>query len=467
MTLSTLPPRTVNLILFSLYAVALFFSAFYFTGTGDSGDSVMHYLFAKEAPNHPELFFDHWAKPVYVILCSSFAQLGFIGVKLFNVLAQLLTLYFVYRIAKALAIPRPQLAGIFILFAPLNYVLTFSGLTEILFASWLAAFLFFELVQNKSKTAAILISFLPFVRSEGWIVLIVVVVYYLWQKRYTLLPWLLIGHAVLSLLGFIVHKDLLWIFTKNPYTNVASYGTGTWNHFIDQLPYVVGIPICFLLIAGLIEILLKPIYRTNSSVVILIAGIFLAYFSAHSIFWTMGWFHSLGMKRVLLGVMPCVAIVALIGFNGIVTLLPSTGVYRKVTVGVVLTVVLIFPFIGNHASVHWKTEMNLTAEQMQCVEIAKLFNQYKSASSTLYCAPPYLIETTQLDYFDSKQHVLPSIANLKQLKRGDVVVWDSWFAPKELGLSKEGILNDYHLRLLCEFKNPESGETSFLVFRKD
>ena len=51
-----------------VYVVAAAFTIFYFNGTGDSGDSPMHYLFAKYAPKHPELYFDHWAKPLFVLL---------------------------------------------------------------------------------------------------------------------------------------------------------------------------------------------------------------------------------------------------------------------------------------------------------------------------------------------------------------------------------------------------------------
>ena len=64
--------------------VALFFAIgcwviTYFNGTGDTGDSITHYFYAQYAPLHLELFFNHWAKPLYVLLASPFAQFGFIG----------------------------------------------------------------------------------------------------------------------------------------------------------------------------------------------------------------------------------------------------------------------------------------------------------------------------------------------------------------------------------------------------
>jgi hypothetical protein len=76
--------------------------AFSTNTTGDSGDSVMHYLFSRYAPEHPHLFFHHWAKPVFVLLSSPFSQFGFKGIMMFNILCITLTMYFSYRIAEYL-----------------------------------------------------------------------------------------------------------------------------------------------------------------------------------------------------------------------------------------------------------------------------------------------------------------------------------------------------------------------------
>ena len=97
-----------------------------FDGTGDSGDSIYHYLYARSAPEHPELYFDHWAKPLFVLLYSPMAQIGFIGVQLLNLLVVNATLYFTYQTAKKLDIPSPYFTLILLIFSPLYFVLTFS-----------------------------------------------------------------------------------------------------------------------------------------------------------------------------------------------------------------------------------------------------------------------------------------------------------------------------------------------------
>ena len=68
-----------------------------FNGTGDDGDSIFHFLYAKYALTHPELFLHHWAKPVFVFLASPFAQFGFMGIKTFNVLLSLGSIWMVEK----------------------------------------------------------------------------------------------------------------------------------------------------------------------------------------------------------------------------------------------------------------------------------------------------------------------------------------------------------------------------------
>ena len=59
---------------------------------------------------------------------------------------------------------------IILIFTPTYYVLTFSGLTEPLFALILIIGTYL-CAKEKHASASILISFLPFVRSEGLIIL--------------------------------------------------------------------------------------------------------------------------------------------------------------------------------------------------------------------------------------------------------------------------------------------------------
>src|ERR1017187_8761669 len=87
--------------------------------TGDSGDSILHFLYSKYSFVHHELFFHHWAKPFFVLLSSPFSQVGFKGIIVFNCLLASLTCLFTYRTAKSLNLKHAWFVFLFILFCPL------------------------------------------------------------------------------------------------------------------------------------------------------------------------------------------------------------------------------------------------------------------------------------------------------------------------------------------------------------
>src|SRR5262245_44889026 len=93
------------------------------------GDSWMHYLFAHYAFKHPGNFLDQWAKPIFTLLASPWAYVGFGGIKLFNILCALLTGYLSYRIAVRHFPKMAWLSIVFVFGAPVYFVCVFSGLT--------------------------------------------------------------------------------------------------------------------------------------------------------------------------------------------------------------------------------------------------------------------------------------------------------------------------------------------------
>ena len=71
-------------------------------GTHGGADDISHFRRSRYAFQHPEFFLYHWGKPFFTALTAPFAQLGFEGVRIFNVLAGTLTAYFTYRTAREL-----------------------------------------------------------------------------------------------------------------------------------------------------------------------------------------------------------------------------------------------------------------------------------------------------------------------------------------------------------------------------
>ncbi|HNQ82966.1 MAG TPA: glycosyltransferase family 87 protein [Bacteroidales bacterium] len=453
------------------YAVLAAFIITFFNGTGDSGDSIHHYLFARYAPQHIELFFDHWAKPLFVLLASPFAQFGFTGMKIFNALAGLFTIWFTYRTVQLLNLRNPLLVTLLLIFAPMYFVQTFSGLTEPLFALFISIGLYF-VVREKFVLSFLIISFLPFIRSEGLILIGVFALYAIVKNQWRPLPWLLTGHILYSVAGFFVHGDLLWVFTRIPYARLAStYGSGTIFHFAEKLNYVIGIPIFILFWAGVLSIILKLVRRQISKEIFILVFLgFLSYFIAHSLFWYFGIFNSMGLQRVLIGVMPMIAIISLTGFNFLTEeLARNHRVTRKISQIALMSYILIFPFLSNPAAIKWDTDLSLAEDQVAATGVKEfIISHYSITTPRLIYSHPYLSEALQVDHFDQEKRLDLNKENLSRLRPGDLIIWENWFAVVENGISKESLeQNPDLINIFNTTNNKGKREIQFIIFKKN
>jgi hypothetical protein len=439
-------------LIFSLLFVAISCGALiFYDGTGDSGDSVLHYLYARESITHPENLLNHWAKPIFTLLAAPFAQLGFIGIKIFNVIATFFTCYLTFKSAQKLGLKNSILAPFFILLSPLVFILMFSGLTEPLFALLCAVGLYFTL--NKSyTTAAILLSFIPFVRSEGLIIIGVFALYFLIQKEFKAILFFGLGHLVYSLVGIFVYHDFFWIITQNPYQTSSHYGFGEWDHFVKQLPFIVGLPLFGLLIIGGMSLGIQIIQKKINLQLLLILGAFVAFFVAHTVFWRFGLFHSMGLTRVLIGVSPFFALIMLIGANTIESLIKQKLNARFIYVFYLLIAyVFIFPFTSNRAAIEPHKSM-VKASDLKTIEairnrvVEKNLQVKRLVYTHTYCAMAF-----DFDHFDTLKSMPLLASNSAKLKKGDLVIWDNWFSVVEGGITKQ-FLTDLKLEVIYQRK---------------
>lgn len=441
-------------------------------GTCDSGDSVYHYLFSHYAFAHPHNFLDHWAKPFFVLLSSPFAQFGFTGIKLFNCSVAAVSLWYCYKAAKALGYKNAWLAPVFLGFAPGWFVHLFSGLTEPLFGLLLITGVYLA-INKKDVWAAIVISFLPFVRSEGLIIMVVFAFYFLVNKQYLYILWLLTGHVIYSVAGAFYYSDILWVFTRIPYSESSGkYGSGNWLHFVVQLIYIIGIPLYVLLgvgfvkkITGLRDIKKWNIYFTNAET-LLVYGLLLGFITAHSIFWFWGLFESMGLKRVLVAIVPIAALIAASGFNYLLELLQSKKVMCMIVGIVVGGYVIAFPFTANPAAIDWKRDLSLTPDEVAVVEATTYIQSNFSNTIYLYYSHPYINITMKRDPFSNDRNANLEALTGSKIPHPFVVIWDSKFSVLENGVSLEQLKSNPQLELIQEYyQNNGRQEATLAVFK--
>ena len=110
-----------HFILFFLIGLFILFGVLVLQSDAAYGgaDNYSHFRISKYAFNYPYLFLDHWGKPLFTILSSPFAQFGFKGIQLFNVILGLLTALFAYLTLKKLEFKNAWLIIFFICFTPI------------------------------------------------------------------------------------------------------------------------------------------------------------------------------------------------------------------------------------------------------------------------------------------------------------------------------------------------------------
>jgi len=332
------------LLLAALLAISAVVACFT-RGTHDSGDSLNHYLFARYAFRHPLNFLDSWAKPLFTLLAAGPAQGGFLGMKLFQCGMVAASAWCAFRIAQAIRLPAPALVILFAYSEPDYFLIQFSGLTEPLFGLVLVWAVLLALREQPGWSAAV-VSWLPFVRSEGFILMGLWVVYLAWQRQWQCMPALLLGYAVYSVVGAVVLGEPGWVFGHNPYGTISVYGHGEWTHFLRNMANLLGWVLTALFVLGGVRMLrnwarpagrAQPWFRAE---LLLVYGSIVVFVGAHTLFWAKGLFNSAGLARVLNGIAPLAAVVALSGLALLTEKAKTVAAQRRMRIAAAVAVVV-------------------------------------------------------------------------------------------------------------------------------
>jgi hypothetical protein len=447
----------------SFVFIALCVVAFTTEGTGGGGDSIAHYFIARFSWSHPSLFLDHWGKPLFTSIGSVFAQFGFKAIKFFNIIVTIIACHFSFLIAKHFKLKNAAWIVVLYFFSPETIRVTLSGLTEPLFALVLILGIFF-MVKSQRLTATILLSFLPFARSEGLVILCLVFVYLLYIKEYKLLPWLIFGHLFMGIAGVFMYHDILWVFNKLPYARLDSvYGHGSWKHFIVQLYYIIGPLLYALLIVSFVSfgLNLRKGFWTKVKDQILIDkafffyGMFLIFFFAHTFFWTLGIFGSLGLTRVFVGVIPVIALLSLEGLNTIFDLLEKYHLtkFKMGFIVFVFAALIFFCFVNKKTFVDYKHGFVLNEDQKVIAHEVVPFFQQKYPTYKPYFSDIGFAYFFDIDVFGKEgSYQIRDIKNLNELSDKNLIIWDGWFSRVEERIAKDSLLHIPNLKLDTTFK---------------
>jgi hypothetical protein len=448
------------LVCFTLSLILIFLS----TGTYDPGDGVQHYLIAKHALTHPLLLLDHWGKPIFTLLCMPFAQGGFIGSNIYNLICNTATSLFAYQIAQKLGFKNAWICFLLVFFSPLFFITNFSGLTEPTFALILSASVLL-MMHQKYYWGALLISFLPFARTEGFFIVPLFAVYLILQKQWKAI--FLTGFATItySAIGWFILNDFFWILHQNPYKGAFHiYGKGPLMHFVAANDRLFGLPLVVLYILGVIRLMLhkQQNIQHKQAFYWLILCSFVVYFVLHSVFWWKGLFGSLGLHRVMAGVAPMFSIVAFLGYNLLDEFLKSKKYIHKALLFIVVAAVVLYPFKQYKPPLKPDTEMQVLINTAQWIKANKI-----TVNQKVYCMYPLLAMLLDVDVFQDKKYISTCMLQYTDFSHallpGDLIIWDAHFG-KECGFTADNIAQLPHVKKVAHFNNQGISDKAFEVF---
>ncbi len=451
--------RNIVAVLITLFFISFFILALLSPKSYGGADDLVHFRFAYYSFKYPQLLLDHWAKPVFTIFASPFAQLGYWGVKFFNLLTGSFVAYLVYRISGLLKIKRPELVIIFLFFTPVYTTMIMSGMTEVLFSAVLtyAAFLF---LTKNYFWSAVVISLLPLVRTEGIIMWPLYIIGFIMHKKWKVIPFMLSTSIIYSIVGGLYFKDYFWLITHIPYTGTYDiYGHGKLLHFVNSNKLIFGTALTALFIFGLIATFPLPFIRRftkeplktgHFDEIIVILAPLLLYYASHSFVWWKG-INSLGLIRVMAGVAPLFVIYSLRGIN---LILDNISIKLR---GIVL--ILTICFITITPFIVYEIPLKLSDKDQLILKAANWyrFSEYKTRKYYIWDSFFYHILNT--NPYDSKKmgDGIPDRSHPEKfVKPGEIVIWDAHFSAVDGRFPLNAILDNPYYKLIKVFRPKKS-----------
>jgi len=469
--------KKILLFILVVFSVLFFLICYFAEGTFDTGDGLEHYFISRYSWKHPALLMYLWGKPVFTLFSSVFSQFGLPGMSVFQILCAALSSFFCWKTAKISGFKNAWIIPVFIFFAPVYFPVINTGLTEPMFGCVLS-FVIWQATEKKYGIASLLASFLPFIRSEAYVILPLIAMLFLVRRKYLQILLLFTGTALYTIIGYFVHGDILWLVHQHQsFRENYAGGKGEFFHYILQQNEIWGTAIFVLILLGLFAFVLQVVIGRKLSSglyleeLFLIYGSFFAILTLHTLMYFLpGIITNLGMTRYMVTLIPVSSLIALRGLNT-VSLLKDDRLFFIISL-LMAVIVLINPFT------RWYFPFRMGEEEKIMKKAGEFLKpDYGRDSVKIYYAHPYLPLPLNADPFDS--NFLGRFSDLNKekpedsVKPGSIIVWDSHYSPQEGRMPLQKLYsNAYFLpvkRFISakKFTNPNAFEVHIFKRVKD
>jgi hypothetical protein len=408
-------------------------------------DGGMHYLFARWAWKHLELFVGVWSRPSYTLLYSIPALAGYRIARIFTVLICLAIGWQTWRMAADMKLERAPLAIAFVWLQPSFFLFCADNMTEPVFA--LTFIIALRLHHRGSvRTGMLVASLLILSRPEG---LFLGLLWGIWViagrgfKSIIDLPLLAAGSFIWWAVAWLITGDPLFI--KNnwppnwPMTGTI-YGAAGLLAYPIRLPEIAGLFLVVPFLYGLYISIKRREYFILSSTFLLI-------FILHTILRAYGLLGSAGYPRYMIAISPAIAIITLIGWNRISNFFSHLPGKIRFCTAVVIIALSAFVNVLYVDGAEWSRDAHA---------IGTAHRWYKNNPqpiTRLIWSQPYACILFEGDPWENPVFTDNRDENLELLRnspRGTMVVWDSRVGPKSKGLKVDDIEKAGYVRLYSQ-----------------
>jgi hypothetical protein len=394
-------------------------------------DGGFHFLFARWAWTHPELFVGVWARPLFTTVFGAPALAGYSAAKLYAVVIAAAVMWQTYRFADDSGIARAPLVIPLMFLQPSFFVLSADTMTEPIFALVLVIAL--RLRQQRHHLAsATTLSFSVLARPEGfficalWALFIIIDARRQSRRDRAFLEILLLatGAFVWWMAALAITRDPLFIIHNWPPswpTTGTIYGRGAWWNYLVRFAEIVP-PLFIPAFAAGLWVSLQN--RGRRQFPLILPAIFLSFFLIHSVLRAYGLMGSAGYPRYFVAISPVLAILTLEGWNLVAEKFSATLRTGILSIALSLSAITCFFYFDG---AEWIRDTR-AIDQMHLWFSANSVDVKRFVFSQVYSCIRFDRDPWENITFSADEQ--RNLDILKSSPKGTLALWDKLYGPK-------------------------------------
>ncbi len=402
---------------------------------GCQADGGLHYVLARWAWQHPALFVDVWARPLFTFLYAFPALIGYQAARTLTIIVCVITAHQTWRLADEHGLARAPLVIPFLFLQPSFALFIADTMTEPLYALVFVIALRLHL-KGRIAAAALTASLLILIRPEGFFT---IGLWALWLLKLRTphsalrIPLLGAGMFAWWLASWLITGDALFIKHNWPANwpfSGTMYGAPGFLNYPARLPEIIGPLFLIPFAVGLWRYLKHRSAVAQDGILCCVGAAWLSLFLIHTVMRAFGLMGSAGYPRYVLTVAPAAALLTLIGWNALADKFShrSLSLRRAVTVTVIALSFCLNALYVDGAE--WMRDAVLVDRVF--VQWAQ-WPQHQRPITRFIWSQPYMAMRFNADPWQNEFFTTDKVRNaqlMQAMPAGTLVFWDRLTGPK-------------------------------------